>query len=167
MNGDTFRTPGNSERRERRVRGAVNGAERPFRKFWAFCFVHWQVVWCGSPALRLFSNYVVLHTKLPARRCCEPAAATSGAQAAGERVRLAALLMNHPVRYNYLGARSLSTTPPVNWRQGPMMRRIERMVHDLSRKAKKRFASTANCTKKRSSTLRQAPRYAQTELRAS
>ena len=95
VNGDTFRTPGNSERRERRVRGAVNGAERPFRKFWAFCFVHWQVVWCGSPALRLFSNYVVLHTKLPARRCCEPAAATSGAQAAGERVRLAALFRNH------------------------------------------------------------------------
>ena len=95
VNGDTFRTPGNSERRERRVRGAVNRAERPFRKFWAFCFVHWQVVWCGSPALRLFSNYVVLHTKLPARRCCEPAAATSGAQAAGERVRLAALFRNH------------------------------------------------------------------------
>ena len=78
------------------------------------------------------SNYVVLHTKLPARRCCEPAAATSGAQAADERVRLAALFRNHPVRFNYLGARSLSTTPSVNWRQGPMMRKIERMVHDFS-----------------------------------
>ena len=42
VNGDTFRTRGNSERRERHVRGAVNGAERPFRKFWAFCFVHWR-----------------------------------------------------------------------------------------------------------------------------
>ena len=83
VNGDTFRTPGNSERRERRVRGAVNGAERPFR---IFCR---SVSFTGgissmvrlAPALRLFSNYVVLHTKLPARRCCEPAAATSGAQA--------------------------------------------------------------------------------------
>ena len=89
-----------------------------------------------APALRLFSNYVVLHTKLPARRCCEPAAATSGAQAAGERVRLAALFRNHAVRFNYLGARSLSTTPSVNWRQGPMMRKLERMVHDFIAQSK-------------------------------
>ena len=42
VNGDTFRTRGISERRERHVRGAVNGAERPFRNFLAFCFVHWR-----------------------------------------------------------------------------------------------------------------------------
>ena len=34
-----------------------------------------------------------------------------------------------------------------------MMRKIERMVHDFIAQSKKRFAKTANCTKKRSSTL--------------